>query len=182
MEITVVTLVEEKMSLWKGNLPSGTGRREVMAKFLEWSSGQATWSGGQDVGVVPKGLDVCLYSPFDLVAYTDSDYAGASLDRKSTTGGCQFLGCRLISWQCKKQMVVANSTIEAEYVAASSCYGQICLQKLLIYPSSSATYLFSNTAISNSVGYIVFGKLPAINGFGIPLPVAVCSGIANSSL
>nr|GEV50256.1 retrovirus-related Pol polyprotein from transposon TNT 1-94 [Tanacetum cinerariifolium] len=39
--------------------------------------------------------------PFDLVAYTDSDYAGA-LDKKSTTGGCQFLGCRLISWQCKK--------------------------------------------------------------------------------
>ncbi|GKA26075.1 hypothetical protein Tco_0712184 [Tanacetum coccineum] len=41
-------------------------------------------------------------SPFDLVAYTDSDYARASLDRKSTTGGCQFLRCRLISWQCKK--------------------------------------------------------------------------------
>nr|GEU54281.1 putative ribonuclease H-like domain-containing protein [Tanacetum cinerariifolium] len=41
-------------------------------------------------------------SPFDLVAYTDSDYTWASLDRKSTTGGCQFLGCRLISWQCKK--------------------------------------------------------------------------------
>ncbi|GKF72270.1 uncharacterized mitochondrial protein-like protein, partial [Tanacetum coccineum] len=37
-------------------------------------------------------------SPFDLVAYTDSDYAGASLDRKSITEGCQFLGCRLISW------------------------------------------------------------------------------------
>ncbi|GJU07017.1 putative ribonuclease H-like domain-containing protein [Tanacetum coccineum] len=64
-------------------------------------------------------------SPFDLVAYTDSDYAGASLDRKSTTGGCQFLGCRLISWQCKKQTVVANSTTEAEYVAASSCCSQV---------------------------------------------------------
>ncbi|GKD04871.1 uncharacterized mitochondrial protein-like protein, partial [Tanacetum coccineum] len=63
--------------------------------------------------------------PFDLIAYTDSDYAGASLDRKSTTGGCQFLGCRLISWQCKKQTVVANSTTEAEYVAASSCCGQV---------------------------------------------------------
>nr|GFA99749.1 hypothetical protein [Tanacetum cinerariifolium] len=36
-------------------------------------------------------------SPFDLVAYSDNDYAGASLDRKYTTGGCQFLGCRLIS-------------------------------------------------------------------------------------
>ncbi|GJT46742.1 putative ribonuclease H-like domain-containing protein [Tanacetum coccineum] len=62
-------------------------------------------------------------SPFDLVAYTDSDYARASLDKKSTTGGCQFLRCRLISWQCKKQTVVANSITEAEYVAASSCCG-----------------------------------------------------------
>ncbi|GJY45756.1 putative ribonuclease H-like domain-containing protein [Tanacetum coccineum] len=53
------------------------------------------------------------------------DYAGVSLDRKSTTGGCKFLGCRLISWQCKKQTVVANSTTEAEYVAASSCCGQV---------------------------------------------------------
>nr|GFC90452.1 putative ribonuclease H-like domain-containing protein [Tanacetum cinerariifolium] len=59
-------------------------------------------------------------SPFDLVAYLDSDYAGASLDRKSTTRGCQFLGCRLIFWQCKKQTVVATSSIEAEYVAAAS--------------------------------------------------------------
>ncbi|GKA41866.1 hypothetical protein Tco_0734526 [Tanacetum coccineum] len=56
-------------------------------------------------------------SPFDLVAYTDSDYVGASLDRKSTTGGYQFLRCRLILWQCKKQTVVANSTTEAEYIA-----------------------------------------------------------------
>nr|GEX14437.1 hypothetical protein [Tanacetum cinerariifolium] len=44
----------------------------------------------------------------------DSDYAGASLDRKSTTEGCQFLGCRLISWQYKKQTVVANSTTKVE--------------------------------------------------------------------
>ncbi|GJX05915.1 putative ribonuclease H-like domain-containing protein [Tanacetum coccineum] len=54
-----------------------------------------------------------------------SDYAGASLDRKSTTGGCQFLGKRLISWQCKKQTIVANSTTKAEYVAAANCCGQV---------------------------------------------------------
>ncbi|GJV59289.1 ribonuclease H-like domain-containing protein [Tanacetum coccineum] len=41
-------------------------------------------------------------SPFDLDAFSDSNYVGASLDRKSTTGGCQFLGKRMISWQCKK--------------------------------------------------------------------------------
>ncbi|GJV98564.1 putative ribonuclease H-like domain-containing protein [Tanacetum coccineum] len=74
----------------------------------------------------PKlGLWYPRNSPFDLVAYSDSDYAGASLDRKSTTGGCQFLGCRLISWQCKKQTVVATSSTKAEYVAATSCCGQV---------------------------------------------------------
>ncbi|GJU17135.1 putative ribonuclease H-like domain-containing protein [Tanacetum coccineum] len=63
-------------------------------------------------------------SPFDLEAFSDSDYARASLDRKSTIGGCQFLGKRLISWQCKKQTIVANSTTKAEYVATANCCGQ----------------------------------------------------------
>ncbi|GKF99692.1 hypothetical protein Tco_0301383, partial [Tanacetum coccineum] len=73
----------------------------------------------------PKlGLWYLNDSPFDLVAYTDSDYARASLDRKSTTGVYQFLWCRLISWQCKKQTMVADSTTEAEYITASNCCGQ----------------------------------------------------------
>ncbi|GKF99824.1 hypothetical protein Tco_0301515, partial [Tanacetum coccineum] len=57
-------------------------------------------------------------SPFNIDAFSDSDYARASLDRKSTTGGYQFLGKRLISWPCKKQTIVSNSTNEAEYVTA----------------------------------------------------------------
>ncbi|GJZ56254.1 putative ribonuclease H-like domain-containing protein [Tanacetum coccineum] len=83
-------------------------------------------------------------SPFDLEAYTDSDYAGASLDRKSITGGCQFLGRRLISWQCKKQTIVTNSTTEAEYVVASSCCGHVLWiqNQLLDYG-----YNFMNTKI-----------------------------------
>ncbi|GJX51077.1 putative ribonuclease H-like domain-containing protein, partial [Tanacetum coccineum] len=64
-------------------------------------------------------------SPLDLEAFSDSDYGGSNLDRKSTTGGCQFLGQRLISWQCKKQTIVATSTTEAEYVAAAHCCGQV---------------------------------------------------------
>nr|GEU66614.1 retrovirus-related Pol polyprotein from transposon TNT 1-94 [Tanacetum cinerariifolium] len=54
-----------------------------------------------------------------------SDYGGATQDHNSTTGGCQFLGRRLISWQCKKQTIVATLTTEAEYVAAASFYGQV---------------------------------------------------------
>ncbi|GJR66308.1 putative ribonuclease H-like domain-containing protein [Tanacetum coccineum] len=91
------------------------------------------------------GLWYSRDSPFELVAYTDSDYAGATQDRKSTTGGCQFLGNRLISWQCKKQTVVVTSTTEAEYVAATSCCRQVLWiqNQLLDYG-----YNFTNTVIN----------------------------------
>nr|GEV79105.1 putative ribonuclease H-like domain-containing protein [Tanacetum cinerariifolium] len=82
----------------------------ILTKSTKWS--RETFAddlAGEDV-------DVHIYS-----GLLRCDYAGASLDRKSTTGGCQFLGCRLISWQCKKQIVVATSSTEAEYVAAASC-------------------------------------------------------------
>ncbi|GJR08716.1 putative ribonuclease H-like domain-containing protein [Tanacetum coccineum] len=68
----------------------------------------------------PDIMFAFLDSPFELVAYTDSDYAGATQDKKSTTEGCQFLGNRLISWQCKKKTMVSTSTTKAEYVAAAS--------------------------------------------------------------
>nr|GEW45353.1 retrovirus-related Pol polyprotein from transposon TNT 1-94 [Tanacetum cinerariifolium] len=79
--------------------------------------------GFQDPEYPARGLWYPKESPFDLVAYSDSDYGGATQDRKSTTGGCQFSGRRLISWQCKKQTVVATSTTEAGYVAAASGCG-----------------------------------------------------------
>ncbi|GJT12655.1 putative ribonuclease H-like domain-containing protein [Tanacetum coccineum] len=66
-----------------------------------------------------SGLWYPRVSSFDMEAYSDSDYARANLDRKSTKGGCQFLGRRLISWRCKKQTIMATSTTEAEYVATA---------------------------------------------------------------
>ncbi|GKA22979.1 hypothetical protein Tco_0708941 [Tanacetum coccineum] len=98
---------------------------------------------------INKELKQCLWysrdSPFELVAYTDSDYAGVTQDRKSTTRGYQFLGKRLISWQCKKQTMVATSTTEAEYVVAASCCGQVLwIQNQLL----DNGYNFMNIAIN----------------------------------
>ncbi|GKA79816.1 putative ribonuclease H-like domain-containing protein [Tanacetum coccineum] len=73
----------------------------------------------------PRAWPDIIYVQSVLVIGLFSDYAGANLDRKSTTGGCQFLGRRLISWQCKKQTIVATSTTEAEYVAAANYCGQV---------------------------------------------------------
>jgi hypothetical protein len=67
----------------------------------------------------PKG------SAFNLTGYSDSDYAGCKVDRKSTSGTCQFLGRSLVSWSSKKQTSVALSIAEAEYVAAGQCCAQL---------------------------------------------------------
>ncbi|GJR07354.1 putative ribonuclease H-like domain-containing protein [Tanacetum coccineum] len=85
-------------------------------------------------------------SPFVLDAYSDSDYAGSHGDRKSTTGGCQFLGKRLISWQCKKQTIVATSSTEAEYVAAANCCGQFWSKASLRAPEFRPYKLISATS------------------------------------
>ncbi|GKA39499.1 hypothetical protein Tco_0732050 [Tanacetum coccineum] len=117
----------------QGRLKHMTGKKSFLTDYQEIDGGFVAF-GGSPKGVKrifrylkgqPKlGLWYPRDLPFDLEAFSDSDYAGASLDRKSTIGGCQFLGKRLISWQCKKQTIVANSTTEAEYVATANCYRQ----------------------------------------------------------
>ncbi|GJU74974.1 ribonuclease H-like domain-containing protein [Tanacetum coccineum] len=71
---------------------------------------------------------VCACSRFQVTPKTSHLNAVKRIFRKSgnpSTGGCQFLGRRLISWQCKKQTIMATSTTEAEYVAAANCCGQV---------------------------------------------------------
>nr|AEJ07943.1 Ji4 putative pol protein [Zea diploperennis] len=64
-------------------------------------------------------------STFDLIGYSDADWAGCKINRKSTSGTCQFLGRSLVSWASKKQNSVALSTAEAEYIAAGHCCAQL---------------------------------------------------------
>nr|GEY93869.1 uncharacterized mitochondrial protein AtMg00810-like [Tanacetum cinerariifolium] len=95
------------------------------------------------------GLWYLKDSPFDLVAYSDSDYVCASLDKKSTTRGCQFFRCRLISWQCKKQTVVATSSTEAEYVAAASGCAQVLWMQNQLLDYGDSPLLGVNTPRSD---------------------------------
>jgi hypothetical protein len=71
------------------------------------------------------GIWYSTSSSLDLVGFSDADFAGCGIDRKSTLGTCHFLGSSLICWSSCKQTSVAQSTIEAEYVATASCYSQI---------------------------------------------------------
>src|SRR5215210_2956200 len=101
-------------------------------------------------------------SDFEFYAFTDSDYGGCDLDRKSTSGGCQFLGERLVSWQCKKQLTVSKSTAEAEYIAASSCCSQVLwiqnqlkdygfkLKNIPIYTDNNSAISITNNPVKHS--------------------------------
>ncbi|XP_050918764.1 uncharacterized mitochondrial protein AtMg00810-like [Lathyrus oleraceus] len=68
-------------------------------------------------------LDLCYTKSkkYKLVRYCDDDYAGDILERKSTSGSCQFLGDNLISWSSKRQSRITLSTTKVEYIAASKC-------------------------------------------------------------
>jgi hypothetical protein len=67
----------------------------------------------------PKG------SHFEILGYSDADYAGCKVDRKSTSRTCNFFGRSLVSWSSKKQNSISLSTTEVEYGAAGSCCAQL---------------------------------------------------------
>ena len=94
---------------------------------------------------------------FSLIGYSDAEYAGCKVDRKSTSGICQFLGNKLVSWSSKKQNSIALSIAEAEYVSIGNCCAQIlwikqqlsdhglCFEKVPIkYDNTSAINLTKN--------------------------------------
>ncbi|GKA33049.1 retrovirus-related pol polyprotein from transposon TNT 1-94 [Tanacetum coccineum] len=106
-------------------------------------------------GFDPKG------SGFDLKAYSDSDYAGCNLDRKSTLWGCHILGGKLVCWSAKKQSSVAMSSAEAEYVAAAGCCAQVLWIK-----SQLADYdvLYDNVPIfCDNTSFIAISNNPVLH-------------------
>ncbi|KAH9762390.1 hypothetical protein KPL70_000794 [Citrus sinensis] len=91
------------------------------------------------IGTINLGLWYPRGTHIDLTCYSDADFAGYKVDRKSTSGTCHFLGHSLVSWFSKKQNSVALSTTEAEYIAA----GQATLDQKV--PSKLSTHEVLNT-------------------------------------
>nr|GFA30885.1 retrovirus-related Pol polyprotein from transposon TNT 1-94 [Tanacetum cinerariifolium] len=76
-------------------------------------------------GTVNTGLWYTKDSGFELTGFSDADYAGCKDTFKSTSGGAQFLGEKLVSWSLKKQDCTALSTAKVEYVSLSACCAQV---------------------------------------------------------
>ncbi|KAJ9558388.1 LOW QUALITY PROTEIN: hypothetical protein OSB04_013002 [Centaurea solstitialis] len=113
-------------------------------------------------GTPNLGLWYSKDSGFDLTTYSDSDFAGCKIDRKSTTGGCHLLGGKLVSWTNKKQNSVSTSTAEAEYVAAGIFCAQVLwlrnqlqdydiqLSKIPIYCDNTSAIAIANNPVLHS--------------------------------
>src|ERR1044072_3329998 len=76
-------------------------------------------------GTTNLGLIYKKTTEYKLSGFGDADFAVDRIERKSTSGNCQFLGSNLVSWASKRQKTIALSTVEAEYVSASLCSTQM---------------------------------------------------------
>ena len=112
-------------------------------------------------GTQKLGLWYGRQSELSLVGYTDADFAGNRIDRKSTSGICQFLGGSLVSWASRKQTSVALSTAEAEYIAAGSCCTQLLWMK---YTLEDYGLTFSKIPIMcDNTSAIMISKNPVLH-------------------
>ncbi|XP_048429882.1 uncharacterized mitochondrial protein AtMg00810-like [Pyrus x bretschneideri] len=82
-------------------------------------------------GSVGRGIIMKKNESTQITGYCDVDWAGNSIDRKSTTGYCIFVGGNLVTWKSKKQAVVARSSTEAEYRAMTSTACELIWLKAL---------------------------------------------------
>jgi hypothetical protein len=98
-----------------------------------------------------------------LAAYTDSNYAGDTEDRKSTSGYAFLLSSGAVAWSSKKQPVVTLSTTEAEFIAAAACACQsIWMRRILDelgFERSKCTDIFCDNSST-----IKLSKNPVMHG------------------
>nr|GEU65190.1 retrovirus-related Pol polyprotein from transposon TNT 1-94 [Tanacetum cinerariifolium] len=129
------------------------------------------------------GLKQAPRACFDLKGYSDSDYAGCNIDRKSSSGACQLLGGKLVCWSAKKQQSVAMSSAEAEYVAAAGCCANILWIKSQL---TSYDIIYEKVEIIDGTDYSVSrrntGGLDQISNKDATIMYCLANGIYFSLL
>ena len=108
------------------------------------------------------GLWYSAGSTLYLRGFADADYGGCRIDRKSTSGTCQFLGTSLVSWSSRKQSSVATSTTEAEFVAAASCCSQL-IWMISTLKDYGLTFPGRVPLLCDSTSAISLGKNPVLH-------------------
>ena len=81
---------------------------------------------------VGRGIVMKNNGSTQIMGYCDDDWAGNSIDRKSTNGYCIFVGRNLVTWKSKKQAVVARSSVEAEYRSMASTACELIWSRVLL--------------------------------------------------
>ncbi|RVW40379.1 Copia protein [Vitis vinifera] len=99
--------------------------RDLLKRFnmKEAKTMKTPMSSSIKLDIDEKGLWYPKGDNFELIGYSDADFTGCKVERKSTSDTCHFLA--LVSWHSKKQNSVALSTTKAEYIAAGLCCAQI---------------------------------------------------------
>ena len=115
-------------------------------------------------GTCDFGLFYSKESNLSLAGLSNSDWTGNADDRKSTTGGCFYVGANLVTWMSKKQNSVSLSTAETEYIAAGSCFSQLLWMKKVLtdYGISQDTmvvYCDNSSAIDISKNLVQHSKI-----------------------
>ncbi|GJX63414.1 retrovirus-related pol polyprotein from transposon TNT 1-94 [Tanacetum coccineum] len=107
-------------------------------------------------GTINMGLWYPKDSGFELTAFSDADHAGCIDTRKSTSGGIQFLGDKLVSWMSKKQNCTAMSSAEAEYMALSASCAQVMWMRTQLQDYVSIKLQNKNTVVENGIIELYF--------------------------
>ncbi|GJY54449.1 ribonuclease H-like domain-containing protein [Tanacetum coccineum] len=97
-------------------------------------------------GTIDHGLQLHVSSTAQLTAYTDVDWVGCPVTRRSTSGYCVFLGDNLLSWSAKRQVTLSRSSAEAEYRGVANVVAEtVWLRNLLLElhaPLSTTTIVY----------------------------------------
>ena len=139
----------------------------LLSRFMQ-SPSEAHFAAGKRIlrylrGTADYGIFYKSNSTEDLKGYTDSDWAGSVDDMKSTSGYTFFIGSGAISWNSRKQETVAQSTAEAEYIAASSAVSQVIWIRKILSDLGCLTY-GATTIYCDSKSAVAIAKNPVDHG------------------